>query len=187
MNRWKITATAMLIPFLVVGCGTDSPLSGPSADHHQAPSDVAASASSHGAMSGVLVNERFTTPFVLGDPPTPPTNPCTGEVMTGTIDWHVVVRDVDASGEMVEYHMSARVEARGRTTGTRYHGTATYNRIVNGSAGAAHTLTHRVRGGLISHGAADDWFTTLLVHTTVNADGGLTAFRAVVDGIQCRG
>lgn len=105
----------------------------------------------------------------------------------GTIQWHVVIREVDASGDALEYHLSARVEATGQSTGTRYHGTATYNRIVNGAPGTAKTLTHRIQGGLISQGSADNWFSTVLVHTTLNADGELTAFRAVVDGVQCRG
>lgn len=150
--------------------------------------DGGAVALSHGpASGGVLVNERFSVPFVLGDPPAPPLNPCTGEVMEGTIDWHVVVRELDEQGENREYHMSARVEAVGNDTGRRYHGTATYNRTVNGHLGGPQSLTHHVQGGIISRGSEANWFSTLLVHTTVNAQGELTAFHFEVDEIQCRG
>lgn len=143
-----------------------------------ADSPVAASDGSGG--HGVLANQRFTNPFHRD-------NPCTGEAMDGTVEWHVVIREVNAGGAAVDYHMSAQVEATGQQSGLEYHGTATYNRVVNGRLNEARTLTHHVQGGIISPGSEPNWFSTFLVHTTLNAQGELTAFKSRVVQVQCRG
>ena len=112
-------------------------------------------------------------------------NPCNGENVDyeGTV--HVVLRTtVDGSGGIhlggnANYH----VTGVGQTTGAAYVGNQ--NEKITLNLVGASTETQAITFRLISKGGADNFYITLRLHITVNANGDVTVVHGTASA-ECR-
>jgi hypothetical protein len=128
---------------------------------------------------------RVTTAGVVSNTiiPIPPNtvifDTCTGEgvLVTGTIH-RVTTTTVDASGGThTEMHFNVQgVSGVGLTTGIRYRGIHTETHSSNSSGDGASELTTVIDIKLISEGSTSNLTSRfVLIHTTINANGTVTA------------
>jgi hypothetical protein len=98
---------------------------------------------------------------------------CSGEVVTFTGESHVLQHSTanDNTGHAV-VHINFHLEGTG-PSGTRY----VVNEHVNGTinSGAAGTFTSEARLVAVAQGSADNLVVHTFIHTTVNANGEVTA------------
>lgn len=139
-----------------------------------------------GAAAGPAVS--YTTPVTYEG-----TNPCTGEMFSGTGNVHFLLSEnVSASG-VLEYHLNVRIDglqAVAALSGKRYvvQDTLDHEFVFSKAAEDTFNLTaHFVRVG--EEGAlilGDDFYEYLRAHVTANANGTVTAFDVRMSDMPCQ-
>jgi hypothetical protein len=170
--RYARPVTFLLNALLLIGCSQ-----GPSAT---APSGLGLTASSSVNSATALATAGVVSNTIIPIPPNSVLfDACTGEGVhvTGTIH-RVTVTTVDANGGThMEMHFNVQgVSGVGLVTGTQYRGIHTETHSSNASGSGASEFTTVIDIKLIAEGSADNLtIRDVLIHSTTNADGTVTA------------
>ncbi len=103
---------------------------------------------------------------------------CIGDtvVLSGYLHHVASIRTDENGGIHVQEHWSPRhVRGEGVTTGIKYKGVGATNYAFNGREPYPYTETYVNSFRLIAPGPGNDFHTHVVTHTTVNADGEVTA------------
>jgi hypothetical protein len=114
-------------------------------------------------------------------------NPCNGESVTLSGRIHTVVQDTQdaAGGTHSVVHVNFQGIGGQGTSGARYRFTGLNTQVVTNETLGASVTTTVVSTRLVGQGPVPDQVMHLLVHTTINANGEVTASISEVQS-ECR-
>jgi hypothetical protein len=165
--RQRPLVTVLLGAAIVIGCAQGRSPAAPASISSAVPSTALTSA-------GVVSNTTIPIP-----PNTVLFDKCTGEGVLVTGEIHrITVTTVDANGGThTEMHFNVEgVNGVGQVTGTHYRGIHTETHSSNSGGSGASEFTTVIDIKLIAEGSASNLtIREVLIHTTINAEGTITA------------
>ena len=129
--------------------------------------------------------QRFVAPFFVDD-----INPCTGEPVSLSGEVHIRVQTtVDSNGGFHGTFVLVPHQVVGEgASGLAYKAVGGHREHITDHAGGpgASTFTLTNTFNMVSQGSADNYWTSTVIHITLNSNGVATAETAI-NRLECRG